>query len=102
MDVDGAYLNTPLKEKIYMRQAKEGHVCLLKCAVYGLRQAGCKWNEILCQIMSKLGLRRCHVEHTVFYKHNGPDSLIVAADVDNMMITGNSRDVIHKFKEGLA
>jgi Reverse transcriptase (RNA-dependent DNA polymerase) len=64
MDVDGAYLNAPLKETIYMCQAKgykvpgkETHVCLLKCTIYGLRQAGCEWYELLCQIMYRLNFQ---------------------------------------------
>ena len=46
-DVDGAYLNAPLKETIYMQQpkgyevlGKEKHVCLLKRAIYSLWKAG--------------------------------------------------------------
>ena len=45
-DIDGAYLNVPLSETIYMHQpkgyevpGKEQHVCLLQCALYGLKQA---------------------------------------------------------------
>lgn len=108
-DVDGAYLNVPLKETIYMRQAKgyetpgkENHVCLLKHAIYGLKQAGREWYKLLCQIMSKLGLKQCRVEHTVFYKYDGNDILLIAADVDDMTIAGNSKGVIHRFKEGLS
>ena len=107
-DVDGAYLNAPLKETIYMRQAKgyeapgkEKHVCLLKRAIYGLKQAGREWYELLCQIMLKLGFRRCRIEHVVFCKYNETDALIVAADVDDMTIAGNSKTAIRRFKEGL-
>jgi Reverse transcriptase (RNA-dependent DNA polymerase) len=107
--VDGAYLNAPLKETIYMRQAKgyevpgkETHVCLLKRAIYGLRQAGHEWYELLCKIMHGLSFKQCRVEHAVFYKNEAGDMLFVAADVDDMTIAGSSRDAIQRFKEGLS
>jgi hypothetical protein len=49
MDVKGAYLNSTLKEKVYMMQP-EGHddgtgrVCLLVKTLYGLKQSGREWN----------------------------------------------------------
>lgn len=108
-DVDGAYLNALLKETIYMRQAKgyevpgkEKHICLLKCAIYGLRQAGHEWYELLCQIMLKLSFRWCRVEQAVFCKYNEDNALIVAADVDDMTTAGNSKTAICRFKEGLS
>ena len=108
MDVDSTYLNAPLKETIYMWQAKgyeepgkPNHVCLLKCAVYGIRQAGHEWYDMLCQIMYGLNFKCCRVEHTVFYKHEVANTILVAADVDDMTIARSSKRVICKFKEGL-
>jgi hypothetical protein len=49
MDVKGAYLNSILKEEIYMAQP-EGYdngtenVCPLIKTLYGLKQASCEWN----------------------------------------------------------
>ena len=107
-DVDSAYLNTPLKVTIYMWQAKgyeepgkSNHICLLKRAIYGLRQAGREWYDMLCQIMYGLNFKCCQVEHVVFYKHEAADMILVAADMDNMTIAGSSKRVICKFKEGL-
>ena len=50
MDVKGAYLNGLLSEQLYMRQLKgyndgTGHACHLIKTLYGLKQAGCKWNH---------------------------------------------------------
>jgi len=49
MDVKGAYLNGTLKERVYMQQPEgfadgTGRVCLLIKTLYGLKQAGHKWN----------------------------------------------------------
>ena len=52
MDVKGAYLNGTLQETIYMQQPEgcedgTGHICKLVKTLYGLKQAGCKWNNKL-------------------------------------------------------
>lgn len=72
-DVDGAYLNAPLTETIYMRQpkgyeipGKEHYVCRLNRALYGLKQTGQEWYSFLCRLLFKLGCTRCRVEHTIF------------------------------------
>jgi len=49
MDIKGAYLNGTLKERVYMQQPEgfadgSGRVCLLIKTLYGLKQAGRKWN----------------------------------------------------------
>jgi hypothetical protein len=49
MDIKGAYLNSMLKERVYMRQPKgyedgTGHICLLIKMLYGLKQVGWEWN----------------------------------------------------------
>src|SRR5690606_6678652 len=66
MDVQTAYLNAPLKETVYMQQPDgfeqggAGQVCLLKRAIYGLKQAGREWNETLNEfIVQELGFHRC-------------------------------------------
>jgi hypothetical protein len=82
-------------------QGKEHMVCLLKRAIYGLKQAGREWYEHLCGIMFTIGFTRCRVEHAVFYKYTGKDALIVAVDVDDMTLAGNSKSVISIFKDQL-
>jgi Reverse transcriptase (RNA-dependent DNA polymerase) len=52
--------------------------------------------------MSKLNFKWCRVEHAVFYKYKGQDILLVAADVDDMTIVGNSKQAIRKLKDGLS
>ena len=57
MDVQTAYLNAPLKERVIMSQPEgysEGganQVCLLKKALYGLKQSGREWNQHLNQFL---------------------------------------------------
>jgi len=49
MDVKGAYLNSKIKEELYMNQPEgyddgSGRVCRLIKSLYGIKQAGCEWN----------------------------------------------------------
>jgi hypothetical protein len=107
-DIDGAYLNAPITEVVYMRQAKgyethgkEHYVCRLNRAIYGLKQSGREWYNMFCRIMFKFGFTRCEVEHAVFYRYSGQDALIVAVDVDDLTMAGNSRGAIGTFKAEL-
>ena len=53
LDVEAAFLNAPLDEKLYIRappgtdQLPEGHVYRLKKSLYGLKQSPKQWNELL-------------------------------------------------------
>jgi hypothetical protein len=107
-DIDGAYLNAPLTETVYMRQArgyeapgKEHYVCRLKRAIYGLKQSGREWYGMLSGMMHRFGFTRCEVEHAVFYRYAGQDAIIVAVDVDDLTMAGNSRNAIRRFKDEL-
>ena len=104
MDIDGAYLNATLSETIYMCQfkgyevpGKENHVCLLRCASYGLKQARHKWYHHFYAVMCKLGFIHCQAEHAVFYKYTDEDTLIVAMDVDDLTMARSSKQAILHF-----
>ena len=88
--------------KGYEAPGKEHHICLLKPTIYRLRQSRHEWYAMLYGIMSKLNFNHCPVEHTVFYKYEGDDTIIITANVDNMTIAANSSNVIRKFKEELS
>ena len=102
-DVDSAYLNTPLKETIYMCQpkgfevvpGKENLVCRLNRVIYSLKQAVHEWYEHLCRILFSLGFSHCQVAHTVFYRYRDGEVLVLAVDVNDMMITGNMKAAIY-------
>ena len=107
-DIDGAYLNAPLTETIYMHQpmgfeipGKEGHICHLQLAIYGLKQASREWYELFCKTLGNIGFSRCQVEHTVFYRHDKDDYVIMAVEIDDLSIAGNTRLAIAKFKQQL-
>jgi len=74
MDVETAYLNAPLKERVYMKQPQGYHrgsdksVWLLKKALYGLRQSGREWHQHVDQFIMSLGFKRCQSDQCVYIK----------------------------------
>lgn len=77
-------------------------VCKLNQVIYGLRQAGHEWYEHLCGIMFSISFTRCQVAHAVFHQTTKEGSLIVAVDVDNMMMVRSTKTVIQHFTDELS
>ena len=107
-DVVGAYLNAKLKDDIFMHQpkgfevpGKEHSVLHLKRVIYGLKQSGRKWYDELKRTLLSIGFTRCRIAHAVFY-HYDQDAIVLAVDVDDITITGDSKRGIKWFKEQLS
>ena len=59
-DIESAYLNAPLEDKIYIKPPKMvlvpgGEVLRLKKSIYGLKQAAGCWGETLAAVLRKQG-----------------------------------------------
>ena len=106
-DVVGAYLNSKLKYDIFMHQlkgfevpGKEHSILHLKRVIYGLKQSGREWYDNLKNTLTSMGFARCHVEHAVFH-HYDQDAVILAVDVNDITIAGDSKRGVKRFKEQL-
>jgi hypothetical protein len=67
LDINPAYLNAEVKEDIYMKQPKgfeqgEDLVCKLKKSIYGLKQSGRNWNQLLTEWMLENDFERSQVD----------------------------------------
>jgi len=65
MDIKGAYLNSILKENVYMKQPEgyddgTGQICELIKTIYGLKQSGHKWNHKLDTKLKNLSYTRLY------------------------------------------
>src|SRR5205807_10495289 len=76
MDVKSAFFHGLLDKEIYMEQPKgfiapdqESKVCLLKKAIYGLKQASRAWNQQFHGVLSDLGFTRTHSDAGVYIYH---------------------------------
>ena len=74
IDIKGAYLNSKLKDDIYMCQPKgfitkgqEHLICKLNKSIYGLKQSGHVWHQTLKQGLEKLGFKAGEANTTVFF-----------------------------------
>ena len=105
-DFNSAYLNGELgpDEEIYMEEppgyetSGGGTVLRLRKALYGLKQAGRKWYEALSSALADIGFRVSSADPGVFIARIGPDILILAAHVDDCILTGSSPELISEYK----
>jgi hypothetical protein len=79
MDIKTAFLNGDLEEEIYMEQpegwvvkGKKDCVCLLKKAIYGLKQALQQWNKKIHSSLLDLSFDWTYSDTRVYvYRHQG-------------------------------
>ena len=79
---------------------KEHSVLHLKRAIYGLKQSGREWYADLKDTLISMGFAQCHVEHAVFH-HYDQDTVILAVNVDDITIAGDSKRGVKRFKDQL-
>ncbi|KAL7278680.1 hypothetical protein ACG7TL_007682 [Trametes sanguinea] len=110
MDVKTAFLNGDLEEEIYMEQpegwvvrGKENYVCLLKKAIYGLKQASRQWNLKIHKSLLDLGFTRTYSDAGVYvYRRQGGEKVtIVVLYVDDLLLLGDDRQHIKQVKDAL-
>ena len=104
IDIKSAYLNGNLDEEIYMEQpkgfvvkGKENQVCLLKKALYSLKQAGRQWHVHLNDTLKEFGFRRIISADTSIFIEDGGD-LILLVYIDDIALFGTITK-INMFKE---
>ncbi|KAL7280538.1 hypothetical protein ACG7TL_005470, partial [Trametes sanguinea] len=110
MDVKTAFLNGDLEEEIYMEQpegwvmrGKENYVCLLKKAIYGLKQASRQWNLKIHKSLLDLGFTRTYSDAGVYvyWRQGGEKVTIVILYVDDLLLLGDDRQHIKQVKDTL-
>lgn len=94
MDAVTAYLNGTLKEEVYMEQPEmfndgSGKVCKLIKSIYGLKQSGRNWNELLNVTLLAFGLKRSKADQCIYYMKKNNSVVIVLIYVDDFLIMFN-------------
>ena len=109
-DFNGAYLNGELsdEEEIFMQEppgyeTKEGGPSIKRLlkSLYGLKQAGRKWYEVLRRTLTDLAFRVSNADPGVFHARIGEHALILAVHVDDCIMTGGSIKLIRDYKRKL-
>ena len=102
-----AFLYSDLTEQVFMEQSpgyvahEEDHVCLLKKAIYGLKQSPRAWFEKFNSIVTASGLQCCVVDHSVFYRRAGNSYVILAVYVDDILLIRSDTARMQETKEYL-
>ncbi|TFY52466.1 hypothetical protein EVJ58_g10003 [Rhodofomes roseus] len=111
MDVKTAFLNGDLDEEIYMEQpegwavpGKENWVCLLKKAIYGLKQASRQWNAKIHKSLLDLGFKRTYSDAGiyVFSRESEGHTCLIILYVDDLLLMGDSKLFIDNIKQRLS
>jgi len=109
MDVKTAFLNGELNDEIYMDQplgfetkGQERKVCKLKRFIYGLKQASRQWNIKFHQVILKDGFTMMEEDHCVYLKCSNNSFIILSLYVDDILIAGNSKEMINTTKMWLS
>jgi len=109
LDIQAAYLNAKLKEKIYVKvpegdkNYQNGKAWLLQKALYGLKQAGRVWNQDISTFLKSIGLKQYRTDKCLFGKYNEQNKLtaLLTLYVDDILITGENTEIkyiINKLK----
>jgi len=76
-------------------------VCLLKKALYGLRQAGRQWYSRLNRELKNLGASESKNDPCVYFRGQGGDLIIIIVYVDDILLISRDSTEISRFKAGL-
>src|SRR5713101_1599000 len=103
MDVKCVFLNGDLTEEIYMQQPQgfstnPSLVCRLRKSLYGLKQAPRAWYAKIDSFLLSLNFFRCKSDPNVYLKSINGSLMIIVLYVDDLLITGSSKDEIASLK----
>jgi hypothetical protein len=90
-DVEGAYLNAPLDHPLVARLplSMGGHIVTLKKAIYGLKQAGRQWFNLIVSVLIDIGFKQS-ADPCLFYLWSDDDIIVIALHVDDGLVATSS------------
>lgn len=93
-DVKTAFLHGTLNEEIYMElpegfQENKEEVCKLNRNIYGLKQAGRCWNELLTEVLIKIGLKQSKEDPCLFFVIKENQFLLCGIHIDDMVVVSS-------------
>lgn len=109
LDINNAFLQGTLQEQVYMCQPPGFknlnfpiHVCRLKKAIYGLRQAPRVWYIELSNYLLGLGFKCCISDASLFILHHSVNPIYLIIYVDDIIIIGPNATNLDIFIKNLA
>ena len=110
MDVNPAFLYSPLSEEVYIKQpegleipGKENWVCKLNRALCGLKQLPRAWISLIASILVDFDFQQCEVDLCIFVHTNANEEKIyIALYIDDFLIASENENDIAMIKGLLA
>jgi hypothetical protein len=100
MDVKIAFLNEVIEEEVYIEQPqgfevgdKETHVCRLRRALYGIKQAPWAWYSRIDSYLREMGFQRSEADLSLYFLA-GEVPLILVLYVDDLFLTGDEQLIV--------
>ena len=111
MDVKTAYLNAPIDCEIYIEQPegfeqqdKNGVklVCKLQKSLYGLKQSGRNWNNMLHQYLLDEEFEQSLVDPCVYTRIKDESKVTIIVWVDDIIVAANNTQSLVEMKSSLS
>lgn len=108
MDVIKAFFNGTLNDEVFM-EIPEGFpgagdttkVCVIKKALYGLRQVPKVWYEIIDFWFTSQGFTHSQYDPNLYYLSKGDKLILVLLYFDDLLLTGDNANGIERLKTAL-
>ncbi|PKU63872.1 Retrovirus-related Pol polyprotein from transposon TNT 1-94 [Dendrobium catenatum] len=108
LDVTNAFLHGDINEVVYMKQPKgfedstnPNHVCRLRKAIYGLRQAPRQWYTTFTSYLQQLGFSHSQADPSLLFLHRNTIQIYLLVYVDDILLTGNDPSAIQQLVQQL-
>ena len=103
LDVHNAFVNGTLQEEVDMSQSASmrdssypDHVCRLRKAIYGLKQAPWAWYDALRTFLVSLGFVTSRADTSLFILRRPSHTVYFLVYVDDLIITGSDLALVAK------
>ncbi|GJW48451.1 putative reverse transcriptase domain-containing protein [Tanacetum coccineum] len=104
MDVKTTFLNSELREEVYVSQPKgfidknnPNHVYRLKKALYGLKHAQCAWYDMFSSFLLSQKFSKGAVDPILFTRKEGKGILVVEIYVDDIIFASSDPSLYSEF-----
>ncbi|KAJ1599476.1 hypothetical protein NDA14_002818 [Ustilago hordei] len=104
LDITMAYLNSTLKEAIYMKPPEgsgvaPGKVYKVVKGLYGLKQSGREWNQEFDRSLRRMGFFQVECAPCIYTKGQGEDMAIVVIYIDDTLVIAPQLETVLKVKK---
>lgn len=109
VDVNNAFLHREITEDVYMSQplgfkdlSKPNHMCKLRKAIYGLKQALRAWYSTLRDALLHVGFHNSKADSSLFIYRSGSIICYFLVYVDDLVLTRNDSSFVHSIIKQLS